>query len=163
MPILAALQERYAGRGVQVIGVAADGPDRHEAVRAMARDLGVNFPVLIGATTEEMRGLDLGEALPATAILDPDGRVAARILGPAERRDLEERIDWLLGGRTGPAPEPRLDAVALRPHDHAAEEGHGHAGEGSRGHAGEAGHDHAGEREHAHGGVGLEGASLVPS
>lgn len=140
MPILASLQERYADRGVQVIGVSTDAPSGRDKVARLARRLRLNFPVWIGATTEEMRSLDLGEALPATALVDRDGRIAGRILGLLDAADLETRIEWLLGDRGGPTPPPLVDNIAGSAHDHAGE-----------------------EEEHEHGGVGLEGASLVPS
>lgn len=140
MPILASLQERYADRGVQVIGVSTDAPADRDKVARLARRLRPNFPIWIGATTEEMRSLDLGEALPATALVDLDGRIAGRILGLLGAADLESRIEWLLGDRGGPAPPPLVDNITGSAHDHAGE-----------------------EEEHEHGGVGLEGASLVPS
>jgi thiol-disulfide isomerase/thioredoxin len=158
MPALADLQARYADRGVQVIGASTDDPGRVKAVRRAARDLGVNFPIWLDATTDDMRRLGLGGALPATAFVDRDGRIAARILGPAGPADLEERIEWLLGDRAGPAPEPRLSTFERHPHDpeaEPAEEGHARGDE--------EGHAHGDEEGHAHGGVGLEGASLVPS
>jgi thiol-disulfide isomerase/thioredoxin len=159
MPILASLQERYAVRGVQVIGASTDAPADRDKVARLARRLKLNFPVWIGATTEEMRGFGLGEALPATALVDRDGRIAGRILGLVDAADLDARLEWLLGDRRGPAPPPVVDSLTGSAHDHADHPGHHHEGEG---HAGEAG-GHADEEDHEHGGVGMEGASLVPS
>ncbi len=144
MPLLVAFRQRYAARGVQVIGASADDESTQKKIPAFARRLKINFPIWVGATTADMQRLGLGEALPATAILDRDGQIAARILGPLERGDLESRVDWLLGDRNSPPP-PAL--VKHTQQELAAERAHRHE---------------KGE-EHEHGAVGLEGASTVPS
>ncbi len=155
MPLLAALQESHGPRGVQVIGVSTDAPDRIRLVRRFVRRHDLDFPVWVGGTVEQMRGFGAGEALPATVILDRDGRIAMRILGPVEPGDLEERVEWLLGDRSDAGPDPLLDRFATAPHDH--------AGEHDAGARHDHGDDHEHGEEHQHGGVGLEGASLVPS
>ena len=53
-----------------------------------------------------MERFGLGVALPATAILDQEGEIAFRIIGILERKDLTRRIDYLLSGKQGKAPEP---------------------------------------------------------
>lgn len=85
-------------------------------------------------------------ALPATAIIDRDGSVAFRLLGPLKRRQLERRLNYLLSGSQGKPPERLVSHVPDLP---GSQEGDGH--------------DHADGEDHAHGGVGMEGASLVPS
>lgn len=178
MPALRDIQTRYGGRGLTVIAASADPPAGIDQVRRFVRRDRLQFPIWIGATTRDMERLQLGEALPATALIDRDGRIAARFLGPFEAVVLEAWVVWLLGDRAGPAPGPErvaapsfpgaqdqpgaMEAGAAEPgaakpgaaepgaaEEEAAEEGHDH--------------DHEGEEEHAHGGVGIEGASLVPS
>jgi thiol-disulfide isomerase/thioredoxin len=150
MPLLAEARERYRDRGVEVVGASADAPERRREVERFVRRQRLDFPIWIGATTADMERLDLGEALPATAILDRDGGIVFAILGPIAPGDLETRLDWLLGDRTAPTPAARLDRFAAGP----AHAGHEHDAHG---------HDHGTEEDHAHGGVGIEGASLVPS
>jgi thiol-disulfide isomerase/thioredoxin len=141
MPIFVRLQERRGAEGVQVVGASADEPGSEAAVEKFIHEMGVGFPIWIGATTVDMERLDLGTALPATAILDRDGTVVARAPGIVDEAGLNRWIDWLLGDRTASAPLPPI-RVPIPP---AAAEGHGH--------------DH-----HHHGtGVGLDGPSLVPS
>jgi hypothetical protein len=53
----------------------------------------------------DLDDLKLGPALPATAFLDRDGHIAARVLGQIQKQELRERLDWLLGNRQGPQPE----------------------------------------------------------
>jgi hypothetical protein len=53
----------------------------------------------------DLQDLKLGQGLPATAFIDRDGRIVARVLGPIEKDQLKERLDWMTGDRTAPAPE----------------------------------------------------------
>jgi thiol-disulfide isomerase/thioredoxin len=133
MPILVLLQERYSGRGVQFIGASADEGNSREKVIEFVRRLKINFPILLGATSADMQRFNLGDALPATAIIDRDGRVVSRIIGPAEHSELEARIEWLLGDRSSPPPPELINKF----------EGH--------------------REDHSHEGIGIEGASVVPS
>jgi thiol-disulfide isomerase/thioredoxin len=160
MPLLAEVRERYRDRGVEVVGASADAPGRRREVEHFVRRQRLDFPIWIGATTADMERLGLGEALPATAILDRDGDIVFTILGPIAPGDLDERLDWLLGDRAAAPPAARLDRFA----DAAAGRGeaggpHAHEGHGHESHA----HEHDEKENHAHGGVGIEGASLVPS
>ena len=52
--------------------------------------------------------LDLGNALPATLILDADGNAIGRIEGEARESDVTGYLDWLLAGRQAPAPVPLI-------------------------------------------------------
>lgn len=93
-----------------------------------------------------MERFGLSTALTATAILDREGRVALRLLGPLGRRQFVRRLEYLFSGSPGPSLERLLSTLPELPAAH----------EGDR-------HDHEDEEVHVHGGVGLEGASLVPS
>jgi thiol-disulfide isomerase/thioredoxin len=145
MPVLVFLQNRYATRDVQVIGASVDDESTRDAIPEFSRRLKLNFPVWVGATIEDMQRLGLGNALPATAVIDRDGRIVGRIIGMVNKADLTKRIEWLLGDRLTPAPPPLVNTLEEHQHDH--------------------GHDHGHEREeeHQHASVGLEGASTVPS
>jgi thiol-disulfide isomerase/thioredoxin len=145
MPLLVDIQGRYATRGVVVIGASADDESTRGQIQPFIEKLRITFPIWTAATTGHMKALELGEALPATAILDQDGRVAFRIIGVIERKDLTRRLDYLLGGRRGRAPEALIDTLSKAREEHAGHE-----------------HDEK-EEEHMHGGVGVEGASMVPS
>lgn len=146
MPMLVRLQQEYEGRGVTVIGPSADAPETQAKIEPFLRELKIGFPVWVGATTEHMERLGLGTALPATAVIDRDGRIVGRILGPLEEADLRARIEWLLANPAsrGPAPPPLLNT--FEKHEH----GDGESDE------------HAHKEDHAHA-QGLDGASTVPS
>jgi thiol-disulfide isomerase/thioredoxin len=135
MPILKWAHKRYGPRGVEVIGASADDERTRAQIPAFVREMGIGFPIWTGATSAQMDSLGAGLALPATVILDRDGRIAARIFGPVTKADLRRQLDWLAGDRRGPAPPAEVNNFG----------------------------GHAEEEDHEHGGVGLEGASTVPS
>ena len=95
MPSFVTLQGELAGKGVQFIGIAADQPDK---VERFAKELGINYPLLVGG----MEVLDLSaklgnriSALPFTVVLDRQGRIAHRQLGvlkPEKLRALVYKI-----------------------------------------------------------------------
>jgi len=92
MPLLIGLQKRYEAQGIVVIGASADERRTQKAIPSFVRKQKISFPIWIGATTSEMQRLGLGEALPATAIIDRDGQIVGRILGPVEKDDLQNHI-----------------------------------------------------------------------
>lgn len=144
MPLLVDIQNRYASRGVVVIGASADDESTQSQIKPFVEKLRITFPIWTGATTAHMEQFGLGEALPATAIIDEQGQISFRIIGILERKDLRQRLDYLLSGKQGKAPEPLIDTLSKAASDHE-------------------GHEHGKEEEHTHGGVGFEGASMVPS
>lgn len=144
MPVLADIQNRYASRGVVVVGASADDESTQEQIKPFIENLRITFPIWSGTTTAHMEQFGLGAALPATAIIDEQGQIAFPIVGILERKDLKQRLDYLLAGKHGKVPEPLIDTVSKAAHDHE-------------------GHEHGKEEEHTHGGVGVEGASMVPS
>jgi thiol-disulfide isomerase/thioredoxin len=154
MPMLVRIQQEFESRGVTVIGPSADAPETQNQIAPFLEEIGIRFPIWLGATTEHMEQLGLGAALPATAVLDRDGRIAGRILGPLEEADLRARIEWLLAdpATRGPAPAPVLNTFEQHAHDHP------HAGESAA--KGHDEHGHTGDHAHAQG---LDGASTVPS
>lgn len=146
MPLLVSVQKRYADRGVVVIGASADDESTRAQIAPFVEKLGITFPIWTGATTEHMKSMGMGTGLPVTAIVDQQGRLAFRLLGVLKRGELVKRIDYLLGARSESAPAALVDRITEAQKKAAADP---HA-------AGE-------EENHSHGGVGMEGASSVPS
>ena len=69
------LERTYGPRGVCVVGIAMD--DDVAPVRAFARELHMNYPVVLGdAALPERFGGVLG--LPVKFLIDRQGRIAAR-------------------------------------------------------------------------------------
>lgn len=96
MPILAAMQNEYAPYGVQIVGAAADTLADQPKVVAYARERKLNFPVWLGATPADMTRFGVGSALPATVILDREGKIVWTKLGPVTGVELKAELDRLL-------------------------------------------------------------------
>lgn len=139
MPLLSAIAAEYGPPGVTVIGANTDAAETAGNVPKFLRRTRVSFPVWLGASTDDMQRFGLGTALPATALLDRDGTVVFRILGPVTAAEVRARLDYLIGDRQGPAPAALVDNLAKALREHEEETGH------------------------QHGSVALEGASSVPS
>jgi thiol-disulfide isomerase/thioredoxin len=96
IPLFVKLQSQYAARGLQFIGIAIDRPDK---VRPFARELKMNFPILIGGSDTIELGRKLGNragVLPFTVILGRDGRIVASAVGAAKPEKLEPLLTSLL-------------------------------------------------------------------
>jgi thiol-disulfide isomerase/thioredoxin len=96
MPDLAAIQNDYAALGVQVIGAGADTLADRSKVLQFVKETGINFPVWLGATTDDMKRFGLGPALPGTAIIGRDAKIVMLRPNMITRTELKKQIDNLL-------------------------------------------------------------------
>ncbi len=96
MPDLAAIQNDYAALGVQVIGASADTMVDAPKVLQFIREYKVNFPVWLGAATADMQRFGLGEVLPATSIIDREGKIVWREIGIVKPAELRKQLDAFL-------------------------------------------------------------------
>lgn len=95
MPMLARLRADHADRGLQVVGIAVDEPER---ARAFAADLGLDYPLAFGAGEAMLIGRRYGNAsgmLPYSVLVDADGIVRWTHLGALSREQLEQRLSEL--------------------------------------------------------------------
>lgn len=107
MPIFVELTKKYEAQGVVVLAASLDAPETQPNIPAFAKKLKMSFPILTGTTLDHMTQFAMGESLPGTIIIDQQGRVFSRILGEARKKEVFERVEWLLGLRVGKkAPEP---------------------------------------------------------
>jgi peroxiredoxin len=74
MPHLNRLYQKYQGAGFTLLGVNVDEEPRN--AESLARQLGVNFPVLLDQDKAVSRLYDL-VTMPSTVMIDRDGRVRA--------------------------------------------------------------------------------------
>jgi len=96
IPMFIKLQEKYAERGVQFVGIAMD--NRH-AVRNMVDKMGINYQVLVGDEKAISLAVSFGDyasALPFTAILDTEGYIVLQEVGEMYLRKTEKAILSLL-------------------------------------------------------------------
>ena len=105
LPMLVEAAKNYENRGVVFVAVSLDDEKTKQLVPAFVSAHQIGFPVWLGATGDDLAKLGLGEAVPAAAFVDQDGRIIARILGQLRQEDLKERLDWLTGDKTGAPPE----------------------------------------------------------
>lgn len=96
MPDLSAIQNDYAALGVQVIGAAGDEAGDAAKVLKFTREFKVNFPVWLGASTADMESFGVGTVLPATVIIDRDGKIVWREIGVIKPAELRKELDKLL-------------------------------------------------------------------
>ena len=96
IPLLVDIQQEYAGRGVQVLGIAID---ETEAVVDFSTSVAFNYPVLIG----QEDGMNLGHrflngfiGLPFTAFTDRSGRIVRVHTGELHREQIESILAELL-------------------------------------------------------------------
>jgi peroxiredoxin len=93
VPRFAEWQRKYGERGLQVLGVSMD--DVEAPVRTAYRKYGLNYPVVMGdEKLGEMYGGILG--LPATFVIDANGRIRFQHEGAADLDVLEREIRELL-------------------------------------------------------------------
>ncbi len=108
MPMFVEVEKAWAAKGVVFIGASLDEKKTRAGIPEFVRKFGVDFPVWMGATGDDLARLGMGEAVPDTAFIDQDGVILARVLGEIKRPELEERLEWITGDRSRPAPKPLL-------------------------------------------------------
>ncbi len=104
LPMLNAVAKQYAPKGVVFIEASLDGKRDEQKIPAFLAKEEVEFHVWVGATPGTLKKLSLGKIIPATLIVDRNGRAVGRLLGEARRHELTLRLDWILAGESGPAP-----------------------------------------------------------
>ena len=95
IPMLVQAQRDYADADLQIIGLAIDDAD---AVRRFADQYGINYPLLVeaNAVARLQDQLRAGNGLPATVIVDRDGRIRERARGELDREQLDALVEpWL--------------------------------------------------------------------
>ncbi len=96
IPMFIALQELYASRGVQFLGIAIDDA---EQVRAFVDEVGLNYPTLHGQldAIEVMSAYgNITGGLPFTVLISASGSIVARYPGVLDERAARELIDEFL-------------------------------------------------------------------
>jgi peroxiredoxin len=90
MPWFVELQKQYGPGGLQVLGIAMDDASPQD-IAQFAKDLGVNYPVLIG---KEAVGNAYGgvQFLPETFYIGRDGKIVDRVFGLKGRGEIEDDV-----------------------------------------------------------------------
>lgn len=96
MPELSRVAQRYADRGVQVVGIAIDDAAK---VREHLRELPVAYPIVVGDNffAETSRALGNGPlGMPFTVVIDRNGTLRAAALGRVHEKSLVKLLDGLI-------------------------------------------------------------------
>ncbi len=105
MPLLVESEKAWGRKGVVFIGASLDEKKTQNNIPAFLRKYGVGFPIWIGANGDHLAKLGMGEAVPDTAFLDEEGVIFARVLGEIKKAELDERLQWITGNQSAPAPK----------------------------------------------------------
>ncbi len=99
MPWFVELQNQYGAQGLQVLGVAMDDSSKDDIAK-FAKDMGVNYPVLLGK--EAVGDLYGGvPALPQTFFISRDGKIVDKIIGLKGRSEIEDAVKKALNTPVG--------------------------------------------------------------
>jgi thiol-disulfide isomerase/thioredoxin len=95
IPEFIRMQQRLGAQGLQFVGIAIDEKDK---VAAYVREIGINYPVLVGELDAVEMSRSLGNeqgGLPFTVVIDRTGKVVQTILGATTETRLESLIQGL--------------------------------------------------------------------
>ena len=96
IPAFIALQEQYADKGLQIIGIAIDDED---SVKDYADSMGMNYPVMAAEVNAIQLARDYGNrvsALPFSAFVDRKGKIVKIKAGGLSKESAEKIIQPLL-------------------------------------------------------------------
>ena len=88
-----------ARKGLQIVGVAMDDSSK-EDIAKFAKEMGVNYPVLLGkeAVGEAYGGVP---ALPESFFIGRDGKIVDKIIGLKGKAEIEDSIKKALDTQAG--------------------------------------------------------------
>ena len=98
IPLLVAAREKFAAKGMEIVGIAIDNPMK---VTEFAATFKISYPIL----QAEAQGLELmrrlgndAGGLPYTVVADRQGKLAYRKLGALKQPELEATLSRLVQG-----------------------------------------------------------------
>ncbi len=107
MPLLVEAEKRFRDR-ITFIGASLDESKSRTRIPDFMKRHQIEFTVWTGARGDDLAKLSMGEAVPATAFIDAEGRIVARVSGEIRKEELQERLAWLVGDRSGTPPKPMV-------------------------------------------------------
>jgi thiol-disulfide isomerase/thioredoxin len=90
IPWFVDLQKEYGSQGLQIVGVAMDDASK-EDIAKFAKEMGVNYPILIGKDSvgDEYGGVN---GLPESFLIARNGTIIDRIMGLRGKAEIEDSI-----------------------------------------------------------------------
>jgi thiol-disulfide isomerase/thioredoxin len=113
MPWFVDLQKEYGAQGLQIVGVAMDDASK-EDIAKFAKDMGVNYPILLGkeAVGDEYGGVP---ALPESFLIARDGKIVDKIIGLRGKAEIEDAVKKALDTRPAPANSTAQNFAGTEP------------------------------------------------
>jgi thiol-disulfide isomerase/thioredoxin len=96
-PALEATYQKYQDRGVKFIGI--NTRDDNAAAQAFVHSAGVTYPSLKDPDETlllQFKSILPPASIPSSVIIDANGKVAVRIIGPTTEPELAQQLDALL-------------------------------------------------------------------
>ena len=96
IPEFVKTQAKFSANGVQFVGIAVDTAER---VAIYAKEMGINYPLLVGGIETMDLARDVGDrtgVLPFSVIIDRTGRVVATVIGILKPERLEKELRPLI-------------------------------------------------------------------
>lgn len=96
IPLFVRLQQEYAVKNLQFVGIAIDQADK---VRAFAQEFNINYPLLIAGIDAVELSRKVGNkagVLPYTLVLDRSGKIAASLVGGLSEARMRAELTPLL-------------------------------------------------------------------
>jgi thiol-disulfide isomerase/thioredoxin len=111
MPWFVGFQKQYGSQGLQIVGVAMDDASK-EDIAKFAKDMGVNYPILIGkeAVGDQYGGIP---GLPETFLIARDGKIVDKIIGLRGKAEIEDAIKEALNTRPAASQASTSDPAAI--------------------------------------------------
>jgi cytochrome c-type biogenesis protein len=100
------LQRDLESKGLSVVGVSVSPVDTAESIRSFQKDIKQDYTVLRGAEEIGSR-FGNGPGLPVTYIIDREGRIRQKFIGPQTRENFEAAVKRVL--EEGPVTAQRND------------------------------------------------------
>jgi thiol-disulfide isomerase/thioredoxin len=104
LPLLVKSAQSNPSPDLVFLAVSVDDSKTQAKVPDAVKQFGISFPVWLGANADDLYKLSTAEAVPATIFIDRDGSILSRVSGEIRETELQERIAWLTGDRTGQKP-----------------------------------------------------------
>jgi peroxiredoxin len=113
MPWFVDFQKQYGAQGLQIVGVAMDDASK-EDISKFAKDMGVNYPILIGkeAVGDQYGGVP---ALPETFLIGRDGKIVDKIIGLRGKAEIADSIREALNTHPAASPDSVSNNATSRP------------------------------------------------
>jgi peroxiredoxin len=104
-PWFVELQKQYGPQGLQIVGIVMDEGTDAEDIANYAKEMGINYPILVGKESVRVVANDYGGIpfFPETFYISRDGRLIGESIGLKSKSRIEDEIKKMLLSQREPA------------------------------------------------------------